>query len=260
MTGWTRQTVLIYPMAGLNDATKDAIATAYAALGLETFADERAMFDKAAAASSDYGATETHRQIASAMTEALWVQVKAALSGAGGTWYLLDATTGALLDTNDAAKKSGNTVTHGLDWAAGIAVTAGEVLRYQGRVYEVAQGHTTQADWTPDIAVALFKPYLPPGEALVWRQPLGAHDAYPVGARVTYDDKTWINEQAANVWQPGVTGWRDEAAPTTPAWVQPTGAHDAYALDAVVTHAGATWRSLYNNNVWEPGVFGWVQI
>ena len=68
----------------------------------------------------------------------------------------------------------------------------------------------------------------------------------------------------ANVWAPGVSGWRETAmlapggAPTIPAWVQPTGGHDAYPLGARVTHAGKTWTSNYAANVWEPGVFGWT--
>lgn len=44
------------------------------------------------------------------------------------------------------------------EWAVGIAVKAGERLRYGGRLYRVNEnmGHTTQADWTPDITPAMF--------------------------------------------------------------------------------------------------------
>ena len=40
-----------------------------------------------------------------------------------------------------------------------------------------------------------------------WVQPSGAHDAYPVGAKVFYNDKYWINTSPANIYAPGVYGW-----------------------------------------------------
>ena len=44
------------------------------------------------------------------------------------------------------------------EWAVGITVKAGERLRYGGRLYRVNEnmGHTTQADWTPDITASLY--------------------------------------------------------------------------------------------------------
>ena len=36
--------------------------------------------------------------------------------------------------------------------------------------------------------------------------PTGAHDAYPLGWKVTHDGKTWVSLTAANVWEPGVSG------------------------------------------------------
>ena len=59
---------------------------------------------------------------------------------------------------------------------------------------------------------------------LPWRQPLGAHDAYPIGSTVTWGGKLWRSILRANVWAPGVTGWVDEGpaepapAPTAPLW------------------------------------------
>ncbi len=91
-----------------------------------------------------------------------------------------------------------------------------------------------------------------------WKQPEGAHDAYPVGALVYRNGHIWKNLTAANVWEPGVSGWRDTPATGYPQWVQPTGAHDAYKLDDIVTYQGQTYRSTINANVWAPGVFGWV--
>ena len=70
--------------------------------------------------------------------------------------------------------------------------------------------------------------------------------------------QVWENLTASNVWEPGVSGWRDPLN-EWPAWVQPAGAHDAYQVGAKVTHAGNRWISTAANNVWAPGVFGWTQ-
>lgn len=40
-----------------------------------------------------------------------------------------------------------------------------------------------------------------------WTQPQGAHDAYPLGARVFHAGRSWTSAVAANVWEPGVHGW-----------------------------------------------------
>lgn len=42
-----------------------------------------------------------------------------------------------------------------------------------------------------------------------WKQPTGAHDAYDVGAIVSYNDKIWINTSPANIYAPGVFGWNE---------------------------------------------------
>ena len=42
-------------------------------------------------------------------------------------------------------------------WEPGLAVTVGQVLRWDGTLVEVLQAHTTQADWTPDVVPALFR-------------------------------------------------------------------------------------------------------
>lgn len=43
-----------------------------------------------------------------------------------------------------------------------------------------------------------------------WVQPSGATDAYPAGATVTHNGRTWENTHGdGNVWEPGVFGWAD---------------------------------------------------
>ncbi len=97
-----------------------------------------------------------------------------------------------------------------------------------------------------------------------WMQPTGAHDAYPQGWTVTHNGRQWESLTPANVWEPGVSGWR-EATPEGggPAeWVQPTGAHDAYKKGDRVLFDGAVFESLIDANVWSPAVYpaGWRKI
>lgn len=42
-------------------------------------------------------------------------------------------------------------------WAVGLTVAVGDRLQHGGKLYKVIQAHTTQADWTPDVAVSLFE-------------------------------------------------------------------------------------------------------
>lgn len=87
-----------------------------------------------------------------------------------------------------------------------------------------------------------------------WVQPAGAHDAYPEGWEVSHGGTTWVSTTPANVWEPGVSGWREkvEEGAAPPEWVAPTGAHDAYSLGDLVTYQGGTYRSLMDGNVWSP--------
>lgn len=91
-----------------------------------------------------------------------------------------------------------------------------------------------------------------------WQQPTGAEDAYPLGAYVYHEGAIWQSQYPANVWEPGVAGWRDPIS-AVPIWRQPIGAEDAYPADSVVMHGGSKWRYGVPSNVWEPGVYGWVE-
>ena len=92
-----------------------------------------------------------------------------------------------------------------------------------------------------------------------WVQPTGAHDAYSLGAIVKWGNR-WVSLTPDNVWEPGISGWREVVAEgAVAAWVQPTSAQDAYEAGAIVTHNGLTWINTHGNgNVWVPGEFGWT--
>lgn len=96
------------------------------------------------------------------------------------------------------------------DWAYPVAYKAGQMRKFGGKLYKCLQGHTSQADWQPDKAVSLWTVAADPQEQWpAWSAPLGAHDAYKLGDKVAYHDKHWISETDANVWEPGLYGWRE---------------------------------------------------
>ena len=96
-----------------------------------------------------------------------------------------------------------------------------------------------------------------------WVQPTDATNAYPKDWTVTHDGKTWVSLTPANVWEPGVSGWREVVEEgETPEWVQPTGAHDAYQTGDRVMFEGAEYVSLIDGNTWSPTAYpqGWEKI
>ena len=96
------------------------------------------------------------------------------------------------------------------EWAYPIAYTVGQIRRYNGTLYKCVQAHTSQADWTPPAAPSLWSLTADPTEEWPeWIQPIGAHDAYDLGAKVSHNGKHWTSDVAANVWEPGVYGWTE---------------------------------------------------
>ena len=96
-----------------------------------------------------------------------------------------------------------------------------------------------------------------------WVQPTDATNAYPKDWTVTHDGKTWVSLTPVNVWEPGVSGWREVVEEgAVPEWVQPTGAHDAYQTGDHVMFEGAEYKSLIDGNVWSPTAYpqGWEKI
>lgn len=94
-------------------------------------------------------------------------------------------------------------------WKPGLTVKPGDLYAWDGTIVECIQGHTTQADWTPDVTPALWKVHRTvTGPAPdPWVQPTGGHDAYKKGDRVTHKGQVWESTADANVWEPGVYGW-----------------------------------------------------
>lgn len=96
-------------------------------------------------------------------------------------------------------------------WAYPIAYEAGQIRSYtDGKLYRCISAHTSQEDWAPDVAVSLWTPISDPAiEFPEWSQPVGAHDAYALGDKVTHNEKKWVSDVNNNVWEPGVYGWTE---------------------------------------------------
>lgn len=94
-------------------------------------------------------------------------------------------------------------------YTTGTAYAAGDRFQCAGKLYRVIQAHTSQADWTPDGTPALYTE-ISVEEYPEWVQPSGAHDAYPLGAKVMHNGKRWVSDIDANVWEPGtVEYWKE---------------------------------------------------
>lgn len=100
--------------------------------------------------------------------------------------------------------------------------------------------------------------------AVPWVQPTGAMDAYAKDAVVSHSGQAWRSLIDANVWAPGVSGWRLLWATTSapPEWKQPTGQHDAYNVGDLVIFEGKVYRSKITVNVWSPTAYpaGWELV
>ena len=96
------------------------------------------------------------------------------------------------------------------DFAVDTNYRAGQIRKYGNKLYKCILDHTSQTDWTPDVAVSLWKQITDPSESYpLWSQPVGAHDCYMKGDRVTYNNKKYVSTLDNNTWQPDAHGWEE---------------------------------------------------
>lgn len=103
------------------------------------------------------------------------------------------------------------------DWEIGKSYEVGAFVKYgengvgDPQLYKVVQRHTSQADWTPDVAKSLFTPIGLTDEGYpVWSKPTGAHDAYNTGDIVEYNGTLYESTINGNIWSPDEypQGWK----------------------------------------------------
>lgn len=96
------------------------------------------------------------------------------------------------------------------EWAYTISYKTGQLRRFKDKLYRCISDHTSQADWTPDVAVSLWVSCSDPADEWPsWSQPVGAHDAYAKDSKVSHNDKHWVSDVDNNVWEPGIYGWHE---------------------------------------------------
>ena len=95
-------------------------------------------------------------------------------------------------------------------WVVGKAYAVNDRAQYNGTLYKCVQAHTSQSDWMPSATPALWKT-VSVDEYPEWVQPTGAHDAYNIGDKVTYNGQHYVCTSNANVYAPDVYGWQLEA-------------------------------------------------
>ena len=94
------------------------------------------------------------------------------------------------------------------EWTVGTNYKQNYKVKYSNKLYRCLLDHTSQSDWTPDVAVSLWVEISDPNEEYpAWKQPTGAHDAYKNGDKVSYEGNKYISIVDANVWKPTEYGW-----------------------------------------------------
>ena len=93
-------------------------------------------------------------------------------------------------------------------WVVGKAYAVNDRAQYNGTLYKCIQAHTSQDDWMPSATPALWKT-VSVDEYPEWVQPTGAHDAYNIGDKVTYNGQHYVCTSNANVYAPDVYGWEE---------------------------------------------------
>ena len=96
-------------------------------------------------------------------------------------------------------------------WEIGTAYAVNDRIRYGANLYKCVQAHTSQADWAPDATPALWVK-VSVEEWPEFVQPTGAHDAYNMGDKVTYNGKRYVSLIDANVYSPDAypAGWEEQ--------------------------------------------------
>ena len=93
-------------------------------------------------------------------------------------------------------------------WSDDYEYSVNDRVRYNDLLYKCLQAHTSQSTWTPPDSPSLWVRVDDPShEFPEWVQPTGATDAYAKGAKVSHNERHWISEIDANVYEPGVYGW-----------------------------------------------------
>ena len=96
-------------------------------------------------------------------------------------------------------------------WSSKWTGKKGVIVSDEGVLYRSIHdvtnvGQNTKPSQTPSMWTRIGNPA---DEYPQWVQPIGVHDAYNEGDKVTHNSRKWKSTVSANVWQPGVYGWEE---------------------------------------------------
>jgi hypothetical protein len=96
------------------------------------------------------------------------------------------------------------------EWGIGINYKAGQIRKYEDKLYKIIQDHTSQTDWLPLNTPTLYDPLVITESGYEeWKKPTGAHNAYNKGKIVVYNGKLYKSLIDGNVYSPDEypSGW-----------------------------------------------------
>lgn len=88
-----------------------------------------------------------------------------------------------------------------------VLYATGDKVQYDNKLYRVLQAHTSEPNWTPELAVSLFVE-IQTAAIPDWVQPSSVNP-YMKGDKVKHINKVWISDIDNNVWEPSVYGWSE---------------------------------------------------
>lgn len=96
-------------------------------------------------------------------------------------------------------------------WSPNWTGKAGTILMDEGNLYRSIHDVTDTAQNTkPSETPSMWTRVSDPTQEFPeWVAPIGAHDAYAAGDKVSHADKNWVSDVDGNVWEPGVYGWSE---------------------------------------------------
>lgn len=98
-----------------------------------------------------------------------------------------------------------------IEWTEYWTGEAGAIVSEDGKLYRSIHTITNPAQNTrPSVTPSMWTPISDPSEEFpAWVQPIGAHDAYSLGDKVSHAEKHWESTVNNNTWEPGIYGWKE---------------------------------------------------
>jgi hypothetical protein len=98
-----------------------------------------------------------------------------------------------------------------IEWDENWTGKAGTIVREGDKLYRSIHDVTntaqnTRPSETPSMWTLIGNPE---EEYPEWVQPIGSHDAYVNGDKVSHNGKKWVSEVDGNIWEPEVYGWKE---------------------------------------------------